>query len=230
MSSKSPLRTVRLAFVHPAAIVETDGIGEGSRIWAFTHVMEGASIGANCNIGEHCFVEGGAVVGDNVTIKNGNMLWEGITIENGVFVGPAVVFTNDRYPRSARAPHGEGRYRGNGWLLPTLVQQGATLGAGSIILPGITLGEFCMIAAGAVVTRNVPSYALIVGNPGQVRGWVCQCGQPLAVEDATTRCGSCDKAYQVIREAGDVTGLSPQDENRFGRNEPRRNTTEGKAS
>ena len=118
--------------------------------------MEGASIGANCNVGDHCFVESGALVGDNVTIKNGNMLWEGIVLEDGVFVGPAVIFTNDRYPRSPRLAEAADRYDSREWLLPTLVKRGATLGAGSILLPGIVVGEFSMVAAGAVVTETFP--------------------------------------------------------------------------
>jgi acetyltransferase-like isoleucine patch superfamily enzyme len=195
-------------FVHPAAIVETEQIGPHTRIWAFVHVMANAAIGANCNIGDHCFIESGAVLGDNVTVKNGNMIWEGIVLEDGVFVGPHVFFTNDRYPRSPRLPQARARYAGRDWLEPTIVRRGASLGAGATLLAGITVGEFAMVGAGAVVTRDVPAYALVVGHPARVKGWVCQCGQPLKFgeggsipREATpgsqegAECPDCGRAY-----------------------------------
>src|SRR5512146_3057238 len=147
-------------FVHPLAIVESDDIGPGTRIWAFSHVMRGASIGANCNVGEHSFIEAGAAIGDNVTIKNGNLIWEGVTIEDGVFVGPNVLFTNDLYPRSPRLPQARDRYQDHGWLVPTRVQHGASLGAGAVIVAGVTIGEFALVGAGAVVTQDIPAHAL----------------------------------------------------------------------
>jgi acetyltransferase-like isoleucine patch superfamily enzyme len=153
--------------------------------------MKDASIGANCNVGDHCFIESGAVVGDNVTIKNGNMIWEGVTLEDGVFVGPHAFFTNDLYPRSSRIPQAGERYRDHGWLSPTLVRKGASIGAGAVILAGVTIGEFAMVGAGAVVTRDVSAYALVFGSPARVQGWVCQCGQPLAFREGTAVCGDC---------------------------------------
>jgi acetyltransferase-like isoleucine patch superfamily enzyme len=182
-------------FVHPTAIVETQHIGQGTRIWAFAHVMKDVSIGANCNIGDHCFIESGVAVGNNVTIKNGNMIWEGLTLEDGAFVGPHVFFTNDRYPRSPRLPQAQKRYGDRGWLLPTLVRRGASLGAGAVILAGVTIGEFAMIGAGAVVTRDVPPYALMVGNPAHIRGWACQCGQPLQFRNETATCDDCGLTF-----------------------------------
>src|SRR5258705_5775924 len=131
--------------VHPTAIVETTRIAKGTRIWAYTHVMTDVIIGANCNIGEHCFVESGAIIGSQVTIKIGNMCWEGVQLEDGVFVGPRVTFTNDLYPRSPRLPQVRNRYADRRWLEPTVVKRGASLGAGAVILPGITIGEFCMV-------------------------------------------------------------------------------------
>jgi acetyltransferase-like isoleucine patch superfamily enzyme len=190
-------------FVHPTAIVETQHIGQGTRIWAFAHVMKEVSIGTNCNIGDHCFVESGVTVGNNVTIKNRNTIWEGITLEDGVFVGPVVTFTNDLYPRSPRLPQAAKRYSDDGWLLPTLVRRGASLGAGAVILAGITIGEFAMIGAGAVVTRDVPPYALMVGNPAHIRGWVCQCGQPLEFRLGFATCGDCDLSF--IKTGDSVT-------------------------
>jgi acetyltransferase-like isoleucine patch superfamily enzyme len=190
-------------FVHPTAIVETQHIGQGTRIWAFAHVMNDVSIGSNCNIGDHCFIESGVAVGNNVTIKNGNMIWEGLTLEDGTFVGPHVFFTNDRYPRSPRLPQAKKRYSGRGWLVPTRVRQGASLGAGAVILAGITVGEFAMVGAGAVVTRDVPAYALVIGNPARVRGWVCQCGQPLKFSSSTATCGDCGLSF--VRDGNSVT-------------------------
>jgi acetyltransferase-like isoleucine patch superfamily enzyme len=182
-------------FIHPTAIVETQQIGQGTRIWAFAHIMRGVSVGANCNIGDRCFIESGVIVGNNVTIKNGNMIWEGVTLEDGVFVGPHVFFTNDLYPRSPRLPQVKKRYSSHRWLLSTLVRQGASLGAGAIILAGTTIEEFAMVGAGAVVTKDVPSYALVTGNPARVQGWVCQCGQPLEFQKGTATCGDCDLSF-----------------------------------
>jgi len=193
-------------FVHPTALVETASIGEGTRVWAYVHILPGAVIGRNCNIGDHCFIEGGVHIGDDVTIKNGNMLWEGVTIADGAFVGPAVVFTNDRYPRSPRAAHAGERYRRKeGWLLPTRVGRGATLGAGAVILAGVTIGDYAMVAAGAVVTRDVPPYALVRGNPAAVRGWVCACGQPLRFQEDTATCAACGRRFRREKSALEPT-------------------------
>ncbi|HEY1303122.1 MAG TPA: acyltransferase [Vicinamibacterales bacterium] len=175
-------------FVHPTAIVETSNLGKGTRIWAYTHVMRDVTIGADCNIGEHCFIESGASIGSQVTIKNGNMVWEGIHLEDGVFVGPLVVFTNDLYPRSPRLADARHRYADRRWLKPTLVEQGASLGAGAIILPGITIGEFAMVGAGSMVTRSLPPHALAVGSPARVKGWICRCGRPLAFSNGEASC------------------------------------------
>ena len=193
---------------HATAIVESDAIGTGTRIWAFTHVMQGVSIGNNCNIGEHCFLESGAVVGDNVTIKNGNFIWEGIFLEDGVFVGPHATFTNDRFPRSARSPEAAKRYADKTWLLRTVFKRGASIGAGAVVLPNVTVGEFAMIGAGAVVTRDVAAHALVVGNPARLRSWVCQCGQQLTFQTAgQTICSTCGCTFKM--ENGIVSSVSP---------------------
>jgi acetyltransferase-like isoleucine patch superfamily enzyme len=157
-------------FIHPLAVVESSDIGEGTRIWAWTHIMPGAKIGKFCNIGEHCYIENDVKIGDYCTVKNGVCLWDGITLEDHVFVGPCAVFTNDKYPRS----------RVKDWeLRRTLVKKYATIGAGAIILCGIEIGAFSMIGAGAVVTKSVPDFAVVVGNPAKILGYACICGNTI---------------------------------------------------
>ena len=184
-------------FVHPTALVEADAIGGGTRVWAFTHILSGASVGANCNIGDHCFLESGARIGDNVTIKNGNALWEGVTLEDGVFVGPSVVFTNDLHPRSPRLDDVAERYAGREWLVPTTIRRGATLGAGAVVVAGVTIGEYALVAAAAVVTRDVEPHALVVGSPARRSGWVCRCATTLQVEGDAAHCPECGRTYTV---------------------------------
>jgi acetyltransferase-like isoleucine patch superfamily enzyme len=179
-------------YIHPAALVETDAIGSGTRVWAFAHVMAGASIGRHCNVGDHAFVESGASIGNNVTLKNQVCVWEGVTLEDDVFVGPRVTFTNDRHPRSPRmAQVGERYKRRENWLLPTVVERGASIGASATILPGIRVGRYSMVAAGALVTADVPPFALVLGVPARRVGDVCRCGQKLAGSYLTTNCEHC---------------------------------------
>jgi UDP-2-acetamido-3-amino-2,3-dideoxy-glucuronate N-acetyltransferase len=154
-----PPRELPGVFVHEAAIVESAEIGPGTRVWAFAHVGAGAVIGADVNLCDFTYVERGAVVGDRVTVKSGVYLWEGIQLEDDVFVGPNATFTNDRFPRSKVFFDAYER---------TLVRRGASIGAGAVILPGLTVGEGAMVGAGAVVTRDVPARALVVGNPARV--------------------------------------------------------------
>ncbi len=187
--------------IHLTALVETEDIGAGTTIWAYAHIMRGAQIGKHCNIGDHCFIESGVVVGDNVTIKNGSLLWEGVTLREGVFVGPGVCFTNDLRPRSPRLALAQARYSNRNWLAPTLVEQGATLGAGAVILAGVTIGAYAMVAAGAVVTKGVPAYALVKGNPARVSGWVCRCGQSLEFDGDRAVCADCGSHYQLRNQA-----------------------------
>lgn len=166
-------------WAHKLALVESNEIGAGTRIWPFSHIMSGAIVGNDCNIGEHVFIENGVVIGNGVTVKNGVALWEGVVIEDHAFIGPFAVFTNDRRPRSPRLPIVAERYEKRLWLTKTFVGQGATVGANATIVCGARLGNFCMIAAGAVVTKDVPPYTLVRGVPAREVGKVNREGQPL---------------------------------------------------
>ncbi|GAB6192085.1 acyltransferase [Desulfocastanea catecholica] len=149
-------------FVHSHALVESQQIGKNTRIWAFAHVLPGAIIGADCNICDNVFIENDVVIGDRVTIKCGVQIWDGITIENDVMVGPNATFTNDLYPRSKQPFE----------LRRTQVKKGASIGANATILCGITIGERAMIGAGSVVLKDVPSHAVVVGNPALIIRYV----------------------------------------------------------
>jgi acetyltransferase-like isoleucine patch superfamily enzyme len=146
-------------FQHQHAIVESPNIGQGTRVWAFTHILSKAVIGADCNICDHVFIENDVMIGDRVTVKSGVQLWDGIRIENDVFVGPNATFTNDAFPRSKQYLK---KYP------VTVVREGASIGANATILPGITVGRQAMVGAGAVVTRSVPPFAVVVGNPARI--------------------------------------------------------------
>jgi UDP-2-acetamido-3-amino-2,3-dideoxy-glucuronate N-acetyltransferase len=149
-------------FVHPRALCETDTVGDGTRIWAFAHVLPGAVIGAECNICDGVFIEGDVRVGDRVTIKCGVQLWDGVSLEDDVFVGPNATFTNDPMPRSRQWMSAVAR---------TVVHAGASIGANATILPGLEIGRGAMVGAGAVVTRSVPPHAIVVGNPASIHGY-----------------------------------------------------------
>jgi UDP-2-acetamido-3-amino-2,3-dideoxy-glucuronate N-acetyltransferase len=174
-------------FKHATALVESDKIGSGTRIWAFVHVMAGAVIGENCNIGDHCFIESGAVIGNNVTIKNGVSVWDKVKIEDGAFLGPNAALTNDLWPRS-RNPEWQPS--------ETIIGRGATIGANATILCGIRVGVYAMIGAGAVVTSNLSDYALCYGNPARIQGWVCACATKLHFEGMKAICDKCGRQYR----------------------------------
>jgi UDP-2-acetamido-3-amino-2,3-dideoxy-glucuronate N-acetyltransferase len=182
-------------FVHPRALCESDEVGSGTRIWAFAHVMRGAVVGHDCNIGDHAFIEAGVRLGDRVTVKNQAMLWDGVEIADDVFIGPGVSFTNDRHPRSPRIrlPAVAARYRRRmEWLLPTQIETGASIGAGCVILAGVRIGAYAMVAAGAVVTGDIAAQALVAGMPARRRGWVCRCGMRLQpAQPAGWHCPDC---------------------------------------
>ncbi len=178
-------------FVHPTAIVESESVGTGTRVWAYAHILSGARVGKNCNIGDHAFIETGARVGNNVTVKNHVCIWDGVTIEDDCFLGPHVVFTNDLYPRSPRMIEVSDRYSHcENWREQTVVERGCSIGANATILPGIRLGAYSMIAAGAIVTRDVKPHALMMGSPARQVGVVCRCGKK--IKDSTeTSCSAC---------------------------------------
>ncbi len=150
-------------FKHETAIVDTQQVGEGTRIWAYSHVLAGARIGKDCNVCDHTFIENDVIVGDRVTIKCGVQLWDGLRVESDVFIGPNATFTNDRYPRSKQHLAEYPR---------TLIKRGASVGANATITPGIVIGEKAMVGAGAVVTHNVPPHAKVVGNPARIVGYM----------------------------------------------------------
>lgn len=152
----------REPFVHPQALVESSHIGAGTRVWAFAHVLPGARVGRDCNLCDGVFVENDVVVGDRVTVKCGVQLWDGVRLHDDVFVGPNATFTNDLRPRSKRRPEK---------FLETVVEEGASIGANATILPGVRIGQFAMVGAGAVVTKDVPPHARVVGNPARIVGY-----------------------------------------------------------
>lgn len=166
-------------YVHPSADVSPEAhIGPGTRIWRQAHIREDAHIGAECNIGKGVYVESHVRIGSRVKIQNHVSLFEGVTIEDGVFIGPHVCFTNDMFPR-AITPEGKLKSAQNWQITPTLVKYGASLGAGAILVCGITVGEFALVGAGSVVTKDVPAHALVFGNPARQHGYVCRCAHPL---------------------------------------------------
>lgn len=151
-------------FIHPNAIVEPGAtLGEGTRVWAFAHILPGAKIGQDCNLCDGVFIENDVIIGDRVTIKCGVQVWDGVRLEDDVFVGPNATFTNDGFPRSKHYPEK---------FLQTIIHKGASIGANATILPGVTVGARAMIGAGAVVTRDVPPYAIVMGNPARINGYL----------------------------------------------------------
>jgi UDP-2-acetamido-3-amino-2,3-dideoxy-glucuronate N-acetyltransferase len=177
--------------IHASAQIEGASIGSGTRVWQFCVILPEAQIGCDCNICAHVLIESDVVIGSRVTVKSGVQLWDGTRIEDDVFIGPNATFTNDRAPRSRKRRS----------LLVTRVQRHATIGANATILPGLTIGTAAMVSAGAVVTRDVPDHALMMGNPARRRGWVCLCGETLRDGGLSCRCG---KRYKR-----GVSGLVP---------------------
>jgi UDP-2-acetamido-3-amino-2,3-dideoxy-glucuronate N-acetyltransferase len=181
-------------FAHATAVIDAGAeIGEGTRIWHFSHIMPDTVIGNNCNIGQNVVISPGCSIGNNTKIQNNVSIYTGVILEEDVFCGPSMVFTNVINPRSHIVRKDEYRQ--------TLVQRGASIGANATIVCGVTLGRYCFVGAGAVVTKDVPDYALVVGNPGRLKGYVCYCGYKLKVpldkdEFAEATCGECGRKYE----------------------------------
>jgi len=183
-------------FVHPTADVSPQAvIGPSTRIWHQAQVRERARIGDNCIIGKGVYIDFDVAIGSNVKIQNGVHIYHGITVEDGVFLGPDVILTNDKVPRAIN-PDGSLKTDADWKVGLTLIRRGASIGAGAIVLPSVTVGEFAMVGAGAVVTRDVPAYGLVYGNPARLHGYVCRCGQPLIeLENDWWKCEACNEFY-----------------------------------
>ncbi|MEW6096333.1 MAG: Gfo/Idh/MocA family oxidoreductase [bacterium] len=185
-------------FAHPTATIDTPcEIGEGTKIWHYSHVMQGAKIGENCNLGQNVVVSTDVVIGNGVKIQNNVSIYTGVTLEDDVFCGPSMVFTNVTTPRSHISRKNE--YKN------TLVQKGVTIGANATIICGVTIGSYAFIGAGAVVTKNVSPYALVVGNPAKQVGWMCECGEKLHFIEGNAECDRCGDKY--IQKNSQITKL-----------------------
>lgn len=185
--------------IHPTAEVsEQADIGAGTSIWHQAQVRGGARIGRNCILGKGAYVDAGVILGDNVKVQNYVSIYHGVTIEDGVFCGPHCVFTNDKRPRAINAD-GSLKAADDWEVAPTLVKRGAAIGANAVIVCGVTVGEWAMIGSGAVVTRDVPDYGLVWGNPARLHGFVCPCGQRLQGDGETTKlqCPRCGTWIEV---------------------------------
>lgn len=180
-------------FAHPTAIID-DGadIGSETKVWHFSHVMAGARIGGGCTLGQNVFVAGGVVVGDHVKIQNNVSVYEGVVLEDYTFCGPSAVFTNVKTPRSAFARNTSDDYE------KTIVRYGASIGANATIVCGTAIGRWALVAAGSVVTKDVPAYAVVAGVPARVMGWACECGAGLDFEGDRAVCGDCGRSYRRL--------------------------------
>lgn len=183
-------------FVHETSVIDENvQIGANTKIWHFCHIQSGAVIGQNCSFGQNVYIAGNVKIGSGVKVQNNVSIYEGVELEDGVFCGPSMVFTNDLTPR-ARFPKGPAGYK------KTIVRHDATIGANATIVCGHELGAYCTIAAGAVVTRDVPPHALMAGVPARQVGWVCECGQVL---DQGLSCRDCARQYTL--EQGKLMGM-----------------------
>ena len=178
-------------FVHESAYIDDPAvIGEGTKIWHFSHVLPGCVIGSNCNIGQNVVIGPRVRIGNRVKIQNNVSVYEGVELEDEVFCGPSMVFTNVMTPRSGTPRNTSADYA------RTLVMRGASIGANATIVCGNTVGEYAFVGAGSVVTKDVPPYAVVYGNPARVRGYACECGAKLTFNDGAAVCGECARGYE----------------------------------
>lgn len=176
-------------FVHPTAVIDEGAIiGSGTKVWHFSHIMNGARIGKNCVVGQNVFIASGVEIGNNVKIQNNVSVYTGVIVEDDAFLGPSMVFTNVINPRAFIERKDEFR--------TTLVKKGASIGANATVICGTTIGSYALIGAGAVVTKDVPDHALVIGTPGRIASWVCICAEKLIFADDLTQCPACGKQYR----------------------------------
>jgi UDP-2-acetamido-3-amino-2,3-dideoxy-glucuronate N-acetyltransferase len=185
-------------FVHATADVSPQAIiGPATRIWHHAQVREGARLGANCIVGKGVYIDFDVNIGNNVKIQNGVFVYHGVTVEDGVFLGPGVILTNDKSPRAIN-PDGTLQSDADWEISPVLIKRGASIGAGTVVLPGVSIGEFAMVGAGAVVSRDIPDHGLAYGNPARLRGYVCRCGRSLSpVDGEAWRCAVCEERFHL---------------------------------
>jgi UDP-2-acetamido-3-amino-2,3-dideoxy-glucuronate N-acetyltransferase len=194
-------RAIPPTYVHPTAEVSPEAaLGEGCRVWRLAHIREGASVGAGSIVGAGVYIGAGVRVGRHCKVQNNALLYEGLELADGVFVGPQVCFTNDFLPRAVNPDltlkNAEDWHVGR-----TVVQEGASVGAGSVVVTGVTIGRWALVGAGSTVTRDVPEHALVYGSPARVQGWVCQCARRLQVDGQTGWCAVCQHTIALPQEA-----------------------------
>jgi acetyltransferase-like isoleucine patch superfamily enzyme len=184
-------------YIHPSADVSPQAtLGPGTRVWHQAQVRERASLGANCIVGKGAYIDFDVQIGSNVKIQNGVYVYHGASLQDGVFLGPGVILTNDKLPRAIN-PDGSLKGDADWQVSPTLIQRGAAIGAGSVVLPGVTVGEFALVGAGSVVTRDVPAHGLVYGNPARLHGYACRCGRALVQEQDAWFCAECNARFDL---------------------------------